>query len=357
MVPLLALELWVGRSLFEHVPYTNSLNMDPQIAFFEASDQWDYIALGSSETRWGIDPAQIDAALANQNLPVTGFNLGFDGFAPSNYLVVLPGLKLPERLPALKMALIEVNLVETPMVLPGSWDQGFSCEGLLQRSVLVSAFAKDYGLDYLCHSRKWPSPLVAQAEKVSAIVRYRQPLRRFLLGSSQGDEWVQAASNGLTQYPNGFFGHLAIADNQKEAAIDLQRFLAKAEEIPEYFQPMPTDRWPELLTEHNFFDRWVDYFAAHDILLVFVAAPTNPVMIEALNRRADYLRNSQLLLQWAQAHPSPVVFIDLGILDEYDPQQDYADFRHLSEAGALRFSRALGAQLARSQAVVEALRE
>ena len=103
LLPLLLLELWLrcwhslpaGYSLFDHVSYTNSRNMDPQIAYFEARQDWDYLILGSSEIKWGIAPDVMDAALARHGVDSDGFNLGLDGFELGYYLVVLPFLQLP----------------------------------------------------------------------------------------------------------------------------------------------------------------------------------------------------------------------------------------------------------------------
>lgn len=355
IVPLLLLELWVNQSLFDYVSYTNSRNMDPQIKYFEARHDWEYVAVGSSETKWGIAPAQIEAALAENGIQTRGFNLGLDGFSDSYYEVVLPLLNLPTRLPQMRIVLVGINLIEEPQLLADSFDQGFSCDGLLQRAVLNSAFAKDYGLYHLCNTQKWPAPLVESFENFSAIVRYRQALRTLMLGQSSSD-FISVASNGLTQYPDGFYAHKPIKDNQKESDIDRQNFLNKREEAPEAFLPMAEILWPHLLAPEGFFDQWASYFETHNILPVFFALPTNPVMIDVQNRRADYLRNSQLMKDWATEQEA-TLFVDLGIKDGYDPTSDFADYRHLSEAGAHKFSRELGMALAQQPEVVKRLSE
>ena len=221
--------------------------------------------------------------------------------------------------------------------------------------MLNSAFAKDREMGYLCNSRRWPEPLVAAVENVSAIARYRQSLRVGLLGNSSQAEQVNLASNGIKQYKDGFYSHLSIQDNQKESDIDLQRFLAKQREEPEEFIPLKEKVWPEMLKEGGVIDQWARYFSDRNILPVLFALPTNPVMIDAKNRRADYQRNSELTAAWAKSQSSPAVFIDLGIKDSYHPTQDYADYRHLSEQGALRFSRELGDAIAQQPQVIKAL--
>ncbi len=357
ILPLLLLEIWVGQSLFNYVSYTNSRNMDPQIQYFEDRRDWEYVAIGSSEAKWGIVPSQINAALATKGIQTRGFNLGLDGFSDSYYAAVLPLLDLPARLPRMRVALVGINIIEQPQLLPHSFDQGFPCNGLLQRAILNSAFAQDYGLYPLCNSQKWPAPLVNALENVSNIVRYRQGLRSLLLGSGNSD-LIPIASNGLTQYPDGFYAHKPIKDNQKEAEIDYQNFLKKKVEEPQEFGPIAADFWPTLLAPDGFFDQWAGYFERNHILPVFFALPTNPVMIDERNRRADYLRNSQLMRDWAAERTASITgptFVDLGIKDDYDPTADFADYRHLSEAGARKFSRELGEAIAQQPKVVRAL--
>jgi len=360
-LPLLLLELWTGKwrslpldkSLFNYVSYTNSRNMDPQIAYFEARQDWEFVAIGSSEVRWGIDPNQIEAAIASQSINTHGFNLGLDGFNISLYKAILPGLNLPQRLPKLRVVLIGINLIETQRLLPENFDQGFSCDGILSRSVLTSAFAKDYGLYHLCNTLAWPTPLVAAIEKVSATIRYRQALRTLLLGYSRDSDIIHVASNGIEQFANGFFAHASIQAQPEEANID--QFLAEKKESPQKFKPLPQEDWPALLANNGFYNQVASYFHARKVLPVFFALPTNPLMIDTMNRRPDYERNSQLFQAWAIAQSQPTIFIDQGIQDDYNGLLDYSDYRHLSQSGALKFSRELGEQLSRNFEVIKAL--
>jgi hypothetical protein len=353
LVPLLVLEFWVRTYLFDLVSYTNSKNMDPQIEYFQSRKDWQLIVLGSSEVKWGIDPAPIDRAMAAKGVKVSGFNLGFDGFNENFYLSILPFLRLPERLPQFKAVLIGINLVEEKQILPQRFEDGFPCDGILQKAVLRSDFAKDYDLEHLCNPTHWTQPLTKTGESLSAIARYRRSLRTLLLSHQDSKELIGEISNGLKQYPNGFHSHKPAKDNWPSFQEDHQRFLAERQTSPQQFMPMPPDAWAKLLAEGAFFDRWADYFLDAEILPIFFALPTNPLLIDDRHRREDYQHNSQLMADWAkQRH---VVFIDLGIPDRYDDYIDYSDHRHLSGIGAGRYSRELGEVLAANAQAIEAL--
>ncbi|WP_144051261.1 hypothetical protein [Calothrix sp. PCC 7507] len=327
--------------------------MDPQIKYFEARNDWRFIALGSSEVKWGIEPSQIAQDLAVKGVNVSGFNLGFDGFNENFYLSILPFLQLPKRSSQLDVALIGVNLVEEKKILPSSFDEGFPCNGILQKAVLKSAFAKDYGLDHFCSSSGWQQFLVKPWEKLSSIFRYRQAMRSLLLGYDRPTDLIGVISNSLGQYPNGFHAHKAAKDNSQEVQIDYQRFLADKKTHPQLFQPMEPQAWPTLLKQDGFFDRWANYFIDSQVLPVFFALPTNPLMIDARHRREDYQRNSQLMQVWAEKRN--IVFIDLGIMDRYDKLIYYSDHRHLSVNGAVTYSRELGNALAANPKVLKVL--
>ncbi|WP_181256616.1 hypothetical protein [Merismopedia glauca] len=323
------------------------------MAYFAARNDWELVVLGSSEVKWGIDPSQIEQSMAAKGVKFSGFNLGFDGFNENFYLSILPSLKLPHRLPKLKVVLVGINLVEEKQILPQSFNEGFPCDGILQRAVLKSDFAKDYDLEHLCNSTDWTQPLVKEAEKISAIVRYRRSLRTLLLSYQDSRELIGEISNGLKQYPNGFHAHKSAKDNWASFEEDYHRFLAEKKTQPQNFRLMKSDAWSKLLEKGGFFEGWADYFLDYNILPVFFALPTNPLMIDDRHRREDYQRNSQLMTQWAKQHQ--VVYLDLGICDRYDDYIDYSDHRHLSEIGAIRYSRELGTALAGNTKVVQAL--
>ncbi|MBW4613056.1 MAG: hypothetical protein KME21_07180 [Desmonostoc vinosum HA7617-LM4] len=352
ILPLIGCEFWVKQHLFDYVSYTNSQNMDPQIKYFEDRNDWQFIALGSSEVKWGIDPSQIEQALTAKGVKASGFNLGFDGFNETFYLSILPFLSLPKRLPQLHVALIGVNLFEEKQILPSSFNDGFPCDGILQRAVLKSAFAKDYNLDGFCNSQDWKQSLVKPLERVSPIFRYRQAVRTLLLGYDRPTDLIGVISNNVKQYPNGFHAHKPARDNQDDVQVDYQHFLADKKTQPQLFQPMPDQAWSNLLKPDGFFDRWANYFLDQKILPVFFALPTNPLMIDAKNRREDYQSNSQLMSDWAKQRN--IVFIDLGIMDRYDQLIDYSDHRHLSVNGAITYSRELGNTLAANPKVLAA---
>ncbi|NEQ48939.1 MAG: hypothetical protein F6K11_02240 [Leptolyngbya sp. SIO3F4] len=351
--PLVILDVWVRSYLFDYVSYTNSRNMDPQIDYFEATDTWSVVALGSSEVKWGIAPAAIETELENQGLKTKGFNLGFDGFNLSYYQAILSGLDLTNRLSDLQVVLIGVNLVESYQTLPDNFEDGFPCDGVLQKAVLKSSFAKDYRLAHLCNPNKWPEPLIRSLEAHSSVLRYRQSLRTLVLNDTSPETLIGVISNGLEQSADGFHPHLSAQENLAEVEKDYKRFLADREIVPEAFEPMAPEIWPQLLEPNGFFDAWANYFVQADILPVFFALPTNPKMIDARQRRSNYQNHSELMQSWAERQD--VVFIDLGILDHYDQMVDYSDHRHLSATGGVRFSRELGKALAANPAVKQAL--
>jgi hypothetical protein len=351
LLPLIVCDHWINKHLFDYVSYTNSQNMDPQIKYFESRKNWQFIALGSSEVKWGIQPSEIEQVMSSKGLKLSGFNLGFDGFNESFYLSVLPLLKLPERVNKLRLALIGVNLIEEKQILPSSFDQGFPCDGILQRAILKSAFAKDYNLENLCNHSYWAQPFVKELEKFSSILRYRQAVRTFLLGYDRSTDLIGVISNNLKQYQNGFHAHKPARDNPKDVQFDSERYLADKKTQPQLFQPMKAQAWSTLLEQNGFFDRWANYFLDAQVLPVFFALPTNPWMIDARNRREDYQRNSQLMQNWAKKRN--IVFIDLGIMDRYDKLINYSDHRHLSADGAVSYSRELGETIAANSKVLE----
>lgn len=352
VLPLLFIEIWVSQDLFNHVSYTNSQNMDPQIKYFEGRNDWEFVAFGSSEVKWGIQPTQIEKALAAKDISASGFNLGFDGFNENFYLSILPFLKLPQRLTKFHLALIGINLIEEKQILPSNFDEGYPCDGILQRAVLKSAFAKDYDLYHLCNSTSRKQALVEPIENLSQIVRYRQSLRSLILGNTRSQDFIGTISNNLKQYSNGFHAHKSAKDNKDEVEVDYERFLAQEKTHPHLFQPMKSDAWSNLLQPDGFFERWANYFTKNQVLPVFFALPTNPLMIDAQRRREDYQRNSKLMKDWAKKNN--VLFIDLGLLDNYDKSIDYSDHRHLSGFGGERYSYELGKALANNSRVLTA---
>lgn len=352
ILPLLLVEIWVSQNLFNYVSYTNSQNMDPQIKYFEGRNDWEFVALGSSEVKWGIQPTQIEKALATEDISTSGFNLGFDGFNENFYLSILPFLKLPKRLPKLNFTLIGINLIEEKQILPSNFSEGYPCDGILQRAILKSAFAKDYDLSHLCNSKSWKQALIEPIENRSKIVRYRQSLRSLILGNARSQDFIGTISNNLKQYPNGFHAHKSAKDNKDEVKVDYERFLAQKKNHPQLFQPMKSNAWSSLLQPDGFFERWANYLTKNQVLPVFFALPTNPLMIDAQCRREDYEGNSKLMKDWGKRNN--VVFIDLGILDNYDKLIDYSDHRHLSGVGGERYSYELGKALAKNPQVLTA---
>lgn len=344
LLPLLGFELWVRSSLFDYASYTNSQHFDAQLGKFTArSADWTVLALGSSEVRYGFSPETFDRTLSHHGIPgAVSFNLGIDGFNTNHYRVLLPYLKLADRAQKLRVVLIGVNMMEEKKSLPHTADEGFDCRrmaGALQKSVYTSSFGKDTGLWRLCVKRSWTDPLLRLARSVSAVIRYRQSIRGFLLGY---ENFLRGDIRHQTER-----GHYAVNGmKQKDYDFDIGRWLKKIPSPPRVSKPMTKGHWETLVVKGGYFDNWADHFLERDILPVFFALGTNPIMAIKRNRVKDYGHNAGLMSRWAKR--KGVVFVDLGIKTEYDQLGDFTDHRHLSKTGAHKFSAELARALARA---------
>ncbi len=349
VVPLAALELTVPHWLFEHVSYSNSASIDSQLKALGQRDDWNVLVIGDSEVRWGVSPTALDVALAQQGVRARSFNLAFDGFGGSLWAGMLPHLDLARLAPNLRVLMLGVQLIEGHSLIELDRHQPGVC-GALQKPVLTSAFALDHGLARACRADDWKRPLIEGAELTSALVRYRQPLRALMLGSGGP---LAMNSSGLEPHADGFQPHRSIAENRGEFEKDYQRFLADRQGNASAFEPLAEGVWPGLVRQGGYFDHWRRLAADRGLTLVLFAVPTNPMLIDAKNRRADYLRNSGLLSEWASVHQVP--YVDLGIRDQVLRDEHFADHRHLSQYGAPAFSSALGELLGRSPGLRAAL--
>jgi hypothetical protein len=142
---------------------------------------------------------------------------------------------------------------------------------------------------------------------------------------------------------NGFVPHRSISEAPENYDDEFKRW--KEQYNPEHhFVPLPDNVWPKLTEKSGFFDQLKKAVTKTGRVLVLYALPTNPVVIDTFNRRQDYLRNSELLKQWAEDRE--VIFIDLGIQDVVNPEEYFSDMRHLSGRGASLYSQKLGNSLA-----------
>ncbi len=354
-LPFLALEVWVRTQLFQHVSYSNSRSLDATWKALNAQRDWNVLYIGDSEVRWGFDPGAADGELANAGLKSRGFNLGIDGFSGPLSAVILGHIGLKQRFPALKVAVIGTQLIETHRPRPIARHGDLDCDGALQRPIFESPMAKDLGFAALCRKPHWTTAVVGPLESLSAVLRYRQALRSWLLERfEQPRKPIGMNSNSLAHQTNGFQPHKPIREDRRNFE---QAWTARQRDVaanPQLRAPLDPKAWRELVSPGGYFDRWAELFRTHGVLPVFVALPTNPVLIDLKKRRPEYARNSATLKAWA-ARRDDVMFIDLGIKDSYEAEGDFADFRHLSIHGAKRFSRELGARLAADPLVQKAL--
>src|SRR5678809_1561496 len=63
IAPMIGLEFWVRKRLFDRVSYTNSVSLDHSIKMLRSCKDCNVLLLGDSEVRWGFDPSAIDSSL------------------------------------------------------------------------------------------------------------------------------------------------------------------------------------------------------------------------------------------------------------------------------------------------------
>jgi hypothetical protein len=213
--------------------------------------------------------------------------------------------------------------------------------------VLTSSWAVDLGLDGMCGARSWDARLGRQAFGALWTVRYAPAVRSLLLPDAVfRAQRLQFNSRKAEPPRRGFQAHRTIADDQAGFAEEFAGW--KRQWQPERdFQPLPPQLWPGLVADGAFFDQLQQSVAASGRRLALFALPTNPLVIDTFQRRADYGRNSALLAAWAARHR--VAYVDLGLQDRSDADTYFSDMRHLSGVGARDFSRRLGEALARAQ--------
>ncbi|QDU51828.1 hypothetical protein [Gimesia panareensis] len=335
ILPLVLVEIWVNFYLFEHASYTNSRSLDQTIkALNRDRKNHEIFFFGDSEVHWGVNPVVFDNQLKTSGMDVRSFNFGIDGFSGAiNYELLK---KLETRMfKGMKVALIGVQLIEYHNVYPSEaqvrQDQG---QNDLKRPVFLSPFGIDHaltGFSEVQTSYLDLSPLKS--------IRYRKAIKSFLMKDMHV---IQAGY--FTQQPDGFSPHLSIRANPANYALDVKRKKEERAQNPGSFTPLDPERWERDLQDNEYFDQMARFFLDRDVYPVFFALPTNPWYIDFKNRRQTYAVNSRKLSDWAEQRG--LSFIDLGILDAFSAEDDFADFRHLSHSGAARFSRMLAEQVA-----------
>lgn len=356
VLPFALLEAWARSGLFNRASYTNSVTFDRTWRALTTDSTWNVMMLGTSEVRWGFSTEAMDAAFAENGLFAHSLNFGIDGLGLSHSLLFLPRLNIEQRLPELKVAIIGVQLTDAYPPTSALTNAGLQCDSDLLGPIFTSPWARDNDVAPLCREGAKPTApfMMRVLENHSAVIRNRAQVRAALLPMpGLGPKLIELDSSALAMAGTGYHPHVPIRvarENYEQGLAGLRR--EKLTDSAAY-SPMPPDLWPMLVGPRDFFDQWAGFFEGRDVLPVFVALPTNPQRIDIANRRADYLRNSALLHDWATR--TGRVYIDLGLSPYDDLELNYADHRHLSFVGAARYSRRLAEALAAEPRVRAAL--
>jgi hypothetical protein len=334
---LLSLEIFARTKLFNFVSYYNYDAIDWQMTDFKAMQKVDTVFIGSSEVRYGLDPEKFDAELGG-----TSFNLGIDGLNLSYYRLLLPYLKLEERSHPIRYAVIGLNVTEDVVFYPVASAGGFDCKhqaGVLQRGLFTSAFGTDSGLSKVCKTdKKIFDQASASLESISHAILYRKPLRTFLLNPSQR----KRTREQLDQTDRGFHVRPPQASQDLLDAEFEQWWQTEGKNSSK----LSDDSFNESIAPGGVYATYIAFFREQNIVPIFVSLPTNPKMIQLLNRIETYRERSLALKTWFTEQG--VEYVDLGLKFDYDPVRDFADRRHLSRYGAQKFSTELGAALKRN---------
>lgn len=344
-MPLLALDLTAQKWLFSKVSYTNSPAFDQKIRAMQSNgDNWDVLFVGSSEVRWGIDPEVFDASVraAVPDLNIESFNIALDGFSPG---LMHPLLSSPEFVPDRekpRVIIVGLNLAESIGATRLEHAPG-AC-GQLQKPILTSPFARDAGISIICSEPVTLENWVESLTYALPLLRYRAAIRAFLFG-----ELPDPLSDDITA--RGFHPHPPDPDHNAKFWADQDRL--REEEAYRYAALAP-EYWANAIEPGGFFDEFVQLGERRGWHVVFFHLPTNPNFFEGFEKTDTVALNQQLISKWVER--SEGVFIDLGIKYEYDRQEDFADFRHLSARGAKKYSAELATAFVESQVAVEMLR-
>ena len=346
---LAGMEWWLRANLFKIASYSNSESIDAMVGMRDLSDDWTTIFVGDSEVHWGINPVVVDEEFAKRGMKTHSINHAFDGFGPSWWLNILPGLLESDSLRNVDTVVVGVQMIDAHQRLRSGEVQ---C-GALQRPVLTSPLGKDLGVDALCGgSETWDAALGKDLFDWLWIVRYSSAVRSMILPSSfTPSDQLTFNSAKVGEPINGFEAHRSISDDKAAYLSEFERWKAQYDPAQD-FRPLPEEIWISLTAKGGFFDELQQVVEAGGARLVLFALPTNPTVIDTFNRRDNYHRHSALLHAWAMDRG--VTFIDMGIRDDVPIDEEYSDARHLSGLGANVYSRQLGAAMAEAMAGSEA---
>lgn len=328
-------ELALRQILFRYVSYSNSESIDRQLHDRNKRNDWNLLFIGDSETRWGINPKEVDSTFISNGIETHSFNHAFDGFGASWWPRLLPNLLDQPALKNIEVVVLGVQLIDAHRIIS---EFGEEC-GSLQKPVLTSPFAKDLGVDSLCQKPTWDSKLANNLFSNLWTVRYSSAVRTLILPRFMQNQGLRLNSRKDGEPINGFEPHRSIAQDRDTYDSEFTRW--KAQYQPDRdFVPLQEEVWSKMVSQSGYFDQLNEMVRSKKRQLVLFALPTNPVVIDTFRRRVDYMRNSKLLQDWAIRNG--VVFVDAGIQDVANPDIFFSDMRHLSAIGAREYSSKLG---------------
>ena len=346
LIPLGISELWLRNNLWQYASYTNSASIDQQLRERDSRPSWDFVFVGDSEVRWGINPIAFETGLLTNGAPaLSAFNHGFDGFGGSWWSMMMPKIFNKDQ----KSHLNRYVVVGVQMVgYEDFWNntaktyRGENC-GELQRPVLTSAFGIDIGMEDVCRLKTGlVDNFISKANNPFWLIRYRSAIKSIILPGTNNQLSFNSAKSG--DGFRGFEPHAPIANNPHEFEAEFSRWRKQFDGHPEALSPMPPEVWKKMVAYGGYFDRMSDLIRSLGAEPIFFALPTNPIIIDYFQRRKDYLRHSALLHEWSINRG--VIAIDLGILDREDANIYFSDMRHLSYIGAVDFSNRLAGAIA-----------
>lgn len=334
--------------LFAVVSYTNSAAFDHKLyAMRSRSQRYNTIFVGSSEVRWGIDPIKVDQAfaeVAGENF-MNSFNFGVDGFSPGLlYPILDQGDVIPDD-GGPRVIVLGLNFAESIGISRLEYSPG-AC-GALQQPILTSPFALDRAINIICEDPDEVNLSTSLLRQVP-LFRYRKAIRSLLVGQESPGLSPDITAEGFHPHPpasseGDYYGEF----NARQPQMRIQE--------PERYEPLPAFFWEAATSEGGFLDTYAEFADERGWTLVFLHLPTNPYSFDTFDKVETVETNVALMEAWAAR--SGGVFIDLGVKREYDRNEDFADFRHLSGRGAEKFSLELGRALAQEATVVDAVRQ
>lgn len=339
VIALMLGEIVLRSILFNSVSYSNSESIDKQLEERNAYSHWNILFIGDSETRWGINPEVVDAEFSAAGLHARSFNHAFDGFGASWWPRLLPNLLAEPALKNVQYVVVGVQMIDVHRQIRAS---GEDC-GALQKPVLTSPFAKDLAVDALCQDQSWDARLADELFDKFWFVRHASSVRSLMLPDFRSaSQQLRFNSRKSGEPVRGFEPHRSIAEDKESFESEFARWKAQYNSELD-FRPLPEGAWSKLTAQGEFFDQLNATVREQGRSMVLFALPTNPLLIDTFKRRADYLKNSNLLHVWAKKNG--VVFIDMGMQDVAEPEIYFSDMRHLSGEGARQYSIRLGQEM------------